>query len=106
MNQREAKKEMDKLMGILKEINEKFDSKKLTPQLRTDLSQYIKNLISNFGMVREDKDKMIQLWIDQTHKDYNMAPDILIYEDKGCTHIHDDILWKTIAGLNEIVRGD
>ncbi|AEO93858.1 gp613 [Bacillus phage G] len=106
MNQRAAKREMDNLMGISEEMDNRFNSKELTPQLRKELFQYIKNLISNVGMVREDKDKTIQLWVSQSYKDYKMAPDIVIYEEKGCVFIHDEILWKTISGLNEVVRGD
>lgn len=101
-----AKEEMEILMEISSSFRRRFNNKKLTPQLRKELYEYIKFLTTKFNIIREDKDSTVQLWVTQSYKDHGMSSDILIYIVNGVINVNDDSLWRTIEGLNEVVNGE
>jgi hypothetical protein len=105
MNRAQAKRTMDELLTIQSRLSD-FHEKQATPQVRKELSGFIKTLTNEHDMVREDKDKVVHLWTSQFYKDHGMSSDIEIYGATGTIYVCDDSLWRTIKGLDEVVRGD
>lgn len=100
-----AKNRMDELLKIQSELS-KFHEKKVTPQLRIDLCNYLKKLTTQHGIIREDENKVVRLWTSNVYKNNGMSSDIEIYGASGTFYVITDSLWRTIKGLDEIVRGD
>lgn len=100
-----AKQLMDELLEIQEKLS-KFHDLKITPQVRKDLSTFLKSLTEEHSFIRDDEGKVVRLWTSRYYKENGMSSDIEIYRTNDTIYVCDDSLWRTIEGLNERVRGD
>ncbi|MDF2534164.1 MAG: hypothetical protein K0R18_321 [Bacillales bacterium] len=100
-----TKQQFDALEKVVN-IFQKFDGKPVA-QVRKELSNTIKKLETgklSWMFARKDdiKTKRVKLWAYANCMAHNMHPDIEIgVDENGKVWVQNDILWKTMYGLQE-----
>lgn len=103
MNTKQQFNALEKVVSVF----EKFNGKQLT-KVRKELHETVKKLeagqIAGWRFVRQDnkETKRIQLWAYRNCFEHNMHPDFEIgVSTNGEVWVQNDILWKTLYGLQE-----